>query len=319
MTGVHAVGAPLQGTVVAIDVRPGDVVRAGQQVAVLESMKMEHVVVAAAAGVVARVTTEIGATVKPGDELVVLEPVASSAAAGDAGPAQRVDVDAERPDLALVVERHEVTRDQRRQDAVARRHDVGRRTARENIADLLDEGTFVEYGPLIVAAQRRRRPLAELIERTPADGLVGGVGAVAGRPVIAMSYDYTVLAGTQGVMGHEKKDRLFELAERQHLPIVFFTEGGGGRPGDTDGLMVSGLDCLAFNYFARLSGLVPLVGISSGFCFAGNAAILGCCDVIIGVAGTNIAMGGPAMIEGAASVCTSRRPSARSTPRWPTA
>jgi acetyl-CoA carboxylase carboxyltransferase component len=197
-----------------------------------------------------------------------------------------------------VFERHDITRDHRRPDAVARRHAAGHRTARENIADLLDEGSFVEYGALVVAAQRRRRALEELIERTPADGLVGGLGTVGGRPVVAMSYDYTVLAGTQGLFGHEKKDRLFEIAERRHLPIVFFTEGGGGRPGDTDGLTVSGLDCLAFNYFARLSGLVPLVGIASGFCFAGNAAILGCCDVVIGVTGTNIAMGGPAMIEG---------------------
>ena len=203
-----------------------------------------------------------------------------------------------RADLAAVLDRHERTHDGRRPDAVARRHDAGRRTARENVEDLVDEGTFVEYGPLVVAAQRRRRSLEELIERTPADGVVGGVGTVDVNPVVVMSYDYTVLAGTQGLLGHEKKDRLFEIAERRRLPIVFFTEGGGGRPGDTDGIGISGLDCLAFNYFAQLSGLVPLVGIAAGYCFAGNAAILGCCDVVIGVAGTNIAMGGPAMIEG---------------------
>ena len=113
-----------------------------------------------------------------------------------------------------------------------------------------------------------------------------------------MSYDYTVLAGTQGMWNHEKKDRLFELAERMRLPVVFFTEGGGGRPGDTDGSTVAGLDCLAFNYFAQLSALVPLVGITTGYCFAGNAALLGCCDVIIATEGSNIGMGGPAMIEG---------------------
>jgi len=197
-----------------------------------------------------------------------------------------------------VLDRHERTRDDYRTDAVARRHGARRRTARENVADLLDEGSFLEYGPLVVAAQRGRRSLEELIERTPADGLVGGVGTIDGRSVVAMSYDYTVLAGTQGLLGHEKKDRLFELAERRRLPVVFFTEGGGGRPGDTDGLAVSGLDTLAFHLFARLSGLVPLIGIASGYCFAGNAAILGCCDVVICVAGTNIAMGGPAMIEG---------------------
>jgi len=203
-----------------------------------------------------------------------------------------------RTDLVEVMERHDVVLDHRRPEAVARRRATQQRTARENVADLVDDGTFVEYAPLIVAAQRYRRSLEELFARTPADGLVGGIGKVAGHSVIAMSYDYTVLAGTQGVWNHHKKDRLFELAERQQLPIVFFTEGGGGRPGDTDGAGVAYLDCLAFNYFARLSGLVPLVGINSGYCFAGNAAILGCCDVIIATANSNIGMGGPAMIEG---------------------
>ncbi len=150
----------------------------------------------------------------------------------------------------------------------------------------------------MIAAQRRRRPLDELIRKTPADGLVGGVGTVGGSPVVAMTYDYTVLAGTQGLQNHRKKDRLFDLAERSRLPVVLFAEGGGGRPGDTDGIGVSGLDCMAFYLFARLSGLVPLVGITSGRCFAGNAALLGCCDVVIATAGSNIGMGGPAMIEG---------------------
>ena len=188
--------------------------------------------------------------------------------------------------------------DAARPDAVERRRRTGQRTARENVDDLLDPGSLVEYGPLVIAAQRRRRELQDLIERTPADGLVGGIGTVGGQPVVVMSYDYTVLAGTQGLQNHRKKDRLFEVAERQRLPVVFFTEGGGGRPGDTDGTGVSGLDCLAFNLFGRLSGLVPLVGITSGRCFAGNAAILGCCDVVIATEGSNIGMGGPAMVEG---------------------
>jgi acetyl-CoA carboxylase carboxyltransferase component len=295
---VHVVASPIQGIVVSIDVRTGDTVQRGQQVAVLESMKMEHVVAADIAGVVDHVTVEVGSNVASGEMLLTIVPAIGSAATDDADGAGEVDVASVRADLAAALDRHERTGDARRQDAVARRHDAGRRTARENIADLVDEGSFVEYGALVVAAQRNRRPLEELIERTPADGLVAGVGAVDGRQVVAMSYDYTVLAGTQGILGHEKKDRLFELAERRRVPIVFFTEGGGGRPGDSDGLGVSGLDCLAFYLFARLSGLVPLVGIASGFCFAGNAAILGCCDVIIGTAGANIAMGGPAMIEG---------------------
>jgi acetyl-CoA carboxylase carboxyltransferase component len=297
---MSAVASPLQGTVVAIDVEEGDVVREGQQLAVLESMKMEHLVTAEVAGVVSRVEVAVGDTVMPGDLLMNVEPRAVAERDEDAAtaPAPAADPERVRADLAAVVDRHDVVLDHRRPEAVARRRATGQRTARENVADLVDEGTFVEYGPLVVAAQRRRRSLEELIARTPADGLVGGVGKVAGHPVIAMSYDYTVLAGTQGVWNHHKKDRLFELAERQRLPVVFFTEGGGGRPGDTDVAGVAYLDCLAFNYFARLSGLVPLVGINSGFCFAGNAAILGCCDVVIATANSNIGMGGPAMIEG---------------------
>ncbi|HEY8526391.1 MAG TPA: carboxyl transferase domain-containing protein [Acidimicrobiales bacterium] len=203
-----------------------------------------------------------------------------------------------RPELVEVIERHRIGLDAARPDAVARRHRTGQRTARENVDDLCDPGSFVEYGPLTIAAQRRRRPVAELIERTPADGLVAGVGTVDGRPTAVLSYDYTVLAGTQGLQNHRKKDRLFDVIRRQRLPVVFFAEGGGGRPGDTDGTGASGLDVPAFQLWGALSGLVPLVGIASGRCFAGNAAILGCCDVIIATEGTNIGMGGPAMIEG---------------------
>src|ERR1019366_5159424 len=152
--------------------------------------------------------------------------------------------------------------------------------------------------PLIFAAQEARRSKDELIRRTPADGLVAGVGEIDGRTAVAMSYDYTVLAGTQGMRNHLKKDRLFELAERRRLPVVLFAEGGGGRPGDVDWPHVAGLDCRAFALFAQLSGLVPLVGIASGYCFAGNAALLGCCDVVIATEDSSIGMGGPAMIQG---------------------
>ena len=265
----------------------------------IESMKMEHSVDAPEAGAVAKVPRRRPATSsRSGDLLAVLE-------AGQAGPRpspERAEgpstAAGERADLAAVRARHAVGLDEARPDAVERRRATGQRTARENVADLLDPGSLVEYGPLAIAAQRRRRALDDLIARTPADGLVAGVGTVAGHPTVVMSYDYTVLAGTQGLQNHRKKDRLFEVAERQRLPLVFFTEGGGGRPGDTDGTGVSGLDCLAFNLFGRLSGLVPLVGIASGRCFAGNAAILGCCDVIIATEDSNIGMGGPAMVEG---------------------
>ena len=294
---MQAVAAPMQGTVVSIDVAAGDVVSVGRQLLVLESMKMEHVIAAEWAGTVTGITVEVGQTVMPGDALVLVEPGVAADASAETERAA-IDLDHVRADLAEALERHEIGLDHRRPEALARRRASGQRTARENVADLVDDESFVEYAPLVVAAQRRRRPLQELIERTPADGLVGGVGTVDGHPTIAMSYDYTVLAGTQGLWNHQKKDRLFELAARMQLPVVIFTEGGGGRPGDTDGSGVAGLDCLAFNLFAGLSGLVPLVGITSGYCFAGNAALLGCCDVIIATEGSNIGMGGPAMIEG---------------------
>ncbi len=211
----------------------------------------------------------------------------------------------QRPDLAEALRRQQGTRDEARADAIAARHAAGRRTARENVADLCDEGSFVEYGGLAIAAQRARRSVDELIARTPADGLVAGIADInaalldGGRARCAvLSYDYTVLAGTQGVVGHRKKDRLFELIERLRLPTVFFTEGGGGRPGDTDQAMVAGLHTMAFALWARLSGLVPRIGIASGNCFAGNAALLGCCDIIIATPDASIGMGGPAMIEG---------------------
>jgi acetyl-CoA carboxylase carboxyltransferase component len=296
----RTVSAPLLGTVVAVTVAVGESVDQGQTLAVIESMKMEHVVVAEWAGTVSRVWVEVGQTVDPGAPMISARAGAVDAPAhapADA-PQPVVDLSASRPDLDEVRQRHALGLDPARPESVDRRRRTGQRTTRENITDLCDPDSFVEYGPLVVAAQRRRRSFDDLIHRTPADGLVSGVGTVDGRRTIVMSYDYTVLAGTQGVQNHRKKDRLFELAERLALPVVLFAEGGGGRPGDTDSSGLSGLDTMAFALFAGLSGLVPLVGITSGRCFAGNAALLGCCDVIIATAGSNIGMGGPAMIEG---------------------
>lgn len=288
--------APFAGVVVSIVRGPEDEVAAGMPVIVLEAMKMEHEVVAEADGVVGKLAVAVGEEVQEGQLLATLSPANGlpAGATTDVGDFQ----EGEREDLRAVRERHRIGLDEARPDAVARRHEHGRRTARENLADLLDEGSFVEYGPLLFAAQEARRSREELIARTPADGLVGGVGAIAGQPCVAMSYDYTVLAGTQGMRNHLKKDRLFDVAERRRLPVVLFAEGGGGRPGDVDMPIVAGLDCRAFELFASLSGLVPLVGIASGYCFAGNAALLGCCDVVIATEDVSIGMGGPAMIEG---------------------
>jgi acetyl-CoA carboxylase carboxyltransferase component len=301
--GMVAISAPMQGTIVSIEVKEGELVHQGRQIAVMEAMKMEHVIHAHVSGVVRRVEVARGDAVFEGHALAFVEETDVETVA--ANEVQTVDLDHVRHDLAEVQQRHEIGLDAARPESVERRRKTRQRTARENITDLCDAGTFVEYGPLVVAAQRKRRELDDLIRNTPADGLVAGIGSVNGElfhdsntRCVLMSYDYTVLAGTQGKQNHHKKDRMFELAEKSRLPVIFFTEGGGGRPGDTDGLGVSGLDCLAFTYWAELSGLVPLIGINSGRCFAGNAALLGCCDVVIATKNSNIGMGGPAMIEG---------------------
>ena len=212
--------------------------------------------------------------------------------------------DGVRDDLAEVLERRRLLTDEARAEAVQRRHARGGRTARENLADLVDPDSFVEYGGFAIAAQRMRRDVDELIARTPADGLIGGTARVNGElhgersACAVISYDYTVLAGTQGAIGHRKKDRLFELIERMRLPTILFAEGGGGRPGDTDYAVVSALDTRAFALWGRLSGVVPRIAIVAGRCFAGNAVLAGASDLIVATENIALGMGGPAMIEG---------------------
>jgi acetyl-CoA carboxylase carboxyltransferase component len=304
MSSEHlSVLAPLLGTVVAIDVEVGSAVRRGTTLVVLEAMKMEHPLDAPEDCVVVSVHVAVGDTVAENQIVMTLH--AQAFAEEAAVERQAVDERAVRADLAEVLRRQSLTTDAQRPDAVARRRKTGHRTARENIADLVDAGSFLEYGSLAIAAQRRRRTVADLIEKTPADGLVGGVASVNGEHFdddasrcVVVSYDFTVLAGTQGTNNHRKKDRLFSLAAQQRLPVIIFAEGGGGRPGDTDGVQFAGLDGPAFALYGRLSGLVPLIAIVSGRCFAGNAAIAGCSDVIIATRDANLGMAGPAMIEG---------------------
>jgi acetyl-CoA carboxylase carboxyltransferase component len=220
---------------------------------------------------------------------------------------QKTGNSAIRPDLAEVIHRHSFGLDENRPAVAAKRKEKNQRTARANVMDLCDAGSFIEYGALAIAAQRGRRSVDDLISKTPTDGMIAGIGSVNGAQFgedkarcMVLAYDYTVLAGTQGYFNHKKKDRMLHLAYEQRLPLIYFGEGGGGRPGDVDaeGVMVAGLDLTTFGAFARLSGYVPVVGIVSGFCFAGNAALLGCCDVIIAAKNSSIGMGGPVMIEG---------------------
>lgn len=297
-----AVSSPVQGTVVSVDVTEGQQVRRGQQIAVLEAMKMEHPVLANVSGIVKAVAVGIDEAIFENAPLIYVLTGETEEALADS--VAEIDLDDIRADLADVRERHAILMDARRPEQVARRRKTNQRTARENIGDLCDPGSFIEYGGLALASQRHRRSLDELLKVSPADGLITGIGSVNGSlfedkssRCAVMGYDYTVFAGTQGYASHRKTDRLLSLANKWAIPLVVFAEGGGGRPGDQWHAPV-GLDSPTFSLFGSLSGLVPTVGIVSGRCFAGNAALLGSCDVIIATRNTNIGMGGPAMIEG---------------------
>ncbi len=294
--------SPTAGVVQEILVSEGDLIEAEQVVAVVEVMKMETEVRAPVAGRVTAILVRPSEAIGEGASLCTVEP--GPGAGGELPtPAQQPSSD-RRDDLDEVLDRRRRAGDEGRPDAVAVRHERGGRTARENLDDLVDEGSFVEYGRLALAAQRQRLSEDDLIARTAADGIISGTARIngehfgeAGRCAV-LSYDYTVLAGTQGAVGHFKKDRLFELIERLRLPVVLYAEGGGGRPGDTDYATGSSLTARAFALWGRLSGLVPRIAIVSGRCFAGNAALAGTADLLIATESSNLGMGGPAMIEG---------------------
>jgi acetyl-CoA carboxylase carboxyltransferase component/acetyl/propionyl-CoA carboxylase alpha subunit len=295
--------AAMAGRLVQFNAKVGETLAAGAEVLVLEAMKMQHGIHLDGAACVSALCVAAGDFVNEGQLLLLLSPV--DQAQVEAVATLAPDLDHVRPDLQRVFDRDALTLDAARPAAVTRRHAAGGRTARENVDDLCDPDTFVEYGAYAIAAQSRRRTLDDLVRNTPADGMVTGIGAVNGADFgpersrcAVMAYDYTVLAGTQGWRNHHKKDRLLGLAHQWKLPTVLFAEGGGGRPGDVDMPIIAGLNNHTFSQFAALSGKVPVVGVVHGRCFAGNAALLGCADVIIATQAANIGLGGPAMIEG---------------------
>jgi len=301
--GTVGIASPIQGTIVAIDVAAGDEVREGQQVAVVEAMKMEHVITAPHGGIVRAITMARGDVVREGYPIVFIEEaeVAGGAVAGVAA----LDPDHIRADLRDNYDRHAFGLDENRPEAVARRRKLGYRMARENIERLVDAGSFKEYWPLVVARQHARNTIEALRKNTPGDGVVAGMCSINGTlfdetrsRACIIHYDYTVLAGTQGHRNHYKQDRLFELAHRYRLPVVLFGEGGGGRPGEDDIGPRIAVDTHTFTTFSQLSGLVPLVAVVNGRTFAGNTALVACSDVIIATEGSTLGMGGPAMIEG---------------------
>jgi len=301
--GSIGMSSPIQGTIVTIDVSVDDEVRAGQALAVVEAMKMEHVIAADRDGIVREITMVAGDVVREGYPIVFIEE--AEVTGGETTAREELDPDFIRPDLEEMYMRHAYTLDENRQEAVAKRYARGYRMPRENIDELMDPGSFKEYWPLIVARQHRRHDMDTLRRDTPADGLLAGTGTINGdlfdeerARAMVVHYDYTVLAGTQGGRNHYKQDRMFELANRFRMPLILFGEGGGGRPGDDAIGPGVAFDTHTFTQFSKLSGLVPLITVINGRTFAGNTALVACCDVIIATEGTTVAMGGPAMIEG---------------------
>ena len=305
MSKTKSVKAPMQAVVHAVNVAVGDAVSAGQELVILEAMKMQHALAAPVSGKVTALKYAVGEVV---EEAALVFSVEAGEAAKDAAVEEKTqDLDDIRADLAELQARLVRTQDANRPEKIAKRHEKGHRTARENVDDLCDEDSFIEYGQLMVAAQRQRRDLDDLIDNTPADGLVAGFGAVNGdmfdedaARTAVLAYDYTVLAGTQGLFNHKKTDRVLEMAHEWQVPTVFYTEGGGGRPGDTDASKISGggLDVMTFATWAQASGVAPRIAVNNGYCFAGNAVLFGCADITIATKDSYIGMGGPAMIEG---------------------
>jgi acetyl/propionyl-CoA carboxylase alpha subunit/acetyl-CoA carboxylase carboxyltransferase component len=314
--GVHPVVAVMQSTIVSLEVKVGDLVREGDELLVLNAMKMEHVLNAEVSGVVQQVNIGVADTIAQGSVLLV---IGEQEVAGEAqSELADLELDIPRPDLAEVLRRRALTTDEggARVAKVKKRHEAGERTAMENVLDLVDEGSFMQYGSMAVASGLRGT-LDERLAYAPADGLVMGLCHINGDQFdesmsrcVAVAYDYTVLAGTQGGMNHKMMDRMFSTADKLDSPLVLFSEGGGGRAGS--GSMAArpgkggdpglsgggGLHTSSWNLLGQLNGRVPVVGINSGYCFAGNVVLLGMCDVIIATENSSLGIGGPAMIEG---------------------
>ena len=299
----YSIVSPMAAAVVSVAVKSGQEVEQGEIIATVESMKMHTAIESPVAGTVVDLNVTVGETIQSNHEICrVEESIGSNSAVKKT---QSKAVDAQDP-LDMLNQELESSLDSSRTKAVTKRHSKGYRTARENLQQLCDDGSFVEYGQLAVAAQRDRMSTDKLKSDTAADGVITGLATINrdqfgehATQVAIVINDYTVLAGTQGYFHHRKIDRILEQAKRSFLPVVMYTEGGGGRPGDTDvKIQIAGLDVPTFATWASLSGQVPMIAVNNGYCFAGNAALFGCGDIRIATKTSWIGMAGPAMIEG---------------------
>ena len=299
----HSIVSPMAAALVSVDVISGQSVDKNHIIAVIESMKMQTAITASVAGLITDIKVTAGQTIQEGQ---LICKVVESSQSSDAIITQQPISDSGENTLDQLNQQLASSLDEGRKKSVDKRHAKGYRTARENLRQLCDEGSFVEYGQLAVAAQRDRLSREQLKAETAADGVITGLATINAdqfaehtTQVAVIVNDYTVLAGTQGYFHHRKIDRMLEQAKRSYLPVVMYTEGGGGRPGDTDvKIQIAGLDVPTFASWASLSGQVPMIAVNNGYCFAGNAELFGCADIRIATNSSWIGMAGPAMIEG---------------------
>jgi acetyl-CoA carboxylase carboxyltransferase component len=288
---------------VAVLVNQNELVQLGQPLLIIEAMKMQTTLCAEVSGKVNQVFVGIG------DDCLLGMPLLDIQADG-ANQINTTKVpNTDSTNQILLDElnvRKAMTLDEFRLEQQQKRHQKGYLTARENLQNLCPDDSFMEYGQMAVAAQRLRRDYEDLKSATAADGVITGVGHINQKLVTKKDSqtaivinDYSVLAGTQGYFHHLKLDRILAVAAEKNYPVVMFTEGGGGRPGDTDITTVnSGLQCQSFATWAGLQGKVPRISVANGYCFAGNAALFGAADITIATQSSWIGMAGPAMIEG---------------------
>ena len=313
-----SIKAPLSGIVIEVLVNIGERVSQGQLVAIMESMKVQIRIEAEHNGTIASLFSQVGDSVERDAPILELETLeieqsfeaessnslnnkVSREATNELADASASKQQASQPHslIAQFEARQQLSLDSKRQDAQAKRHAKGYRTARENLAALCKPDDFIEYGQFAVAAQRSKHDYQSLKTSSAADGIITGIANINGRQVVLIVNDYSVMAGTQGFFHHQKLDRILAVANDKELAVIMFTEGGGGRPNDVDITTVnSGLQCTSFGAWAGLSGLVPRISVANGYNFAGNAALFGAADITIATKASWIGMAGPAMIEG---------------------
>ena len=299
----YSIVSPMAAVLVSVDVIAGQSVDKNHIIAVIESMKMQTAITASVAGLITDIKVSAGQTIQEGQ---LICKVVESSQSSNVLDTQEPISDSVENALDQLNQQLAASLDSGRKKSIDKRHAKGYRTARENLRQLCDEGSFVEYGQLAVAAQRDRMSSEKLKAETAADGVITGLATINAQQfgeqasqVAIIVNDYTVLAGTQGYFHHRKIDRMLDQAKRSYLPVVMYTEGGGGRPGDTDvKIQIAGLDVPTFASWASLSGQVPMIAVNNGYCFAGNAALFGCADIRIATKTSWIGMAGPAMIEG---------------------